>query len=632
MGNKVTDELVSTVRSIIGSDYSDMDVIRALHMANNDPTAAINILFDTPSFKSKAALRPQKNPELSSRNSIPEDRPVLANSKENSGGSGNSSSENEGKAGDCRNKTGNGHVEDAESSVGEIWWLVGRGEVAGMSTCKGMRVKPGDEVSFTFPAKMASSSPSPGKVFGRGRHAAAACSEIMRFSTRDSGEIGRIPNEWARCLLPLVRDKKVRVEGSFKYAPEVLNIMDTIHLSISVYINSSMFCKQHDTALKAASSSTEESVVHPLPTLFRLLGLTPFKKAELTPGDLCSRKRPLDSKGSSGLHASTLRLNKSKNPSKSENEVANEESISDADLDNIVGVGDNSELEEMEPPGTLQCELRPYQKQALYWMTRLEKGQCIDSAATTLHPCWEAYHLADKRGHIVYLNAFSGDATTEFPSTLQMARGGVRLIWHAHSMGLGKTIMTISLLLAHSERSGSSVGQLTSHSSVESSEVSSSVSDNLLNTQKRTAKVSGFDKLMKQKTTLMDGGSLIVCPMTLLGQWKAEIETHVQSGSLSLYVHYGQSRPKDAKILAQSDVVITTYGVLASEFSTENADDNGGLYSVRWFRVVLDEAHTIKSSKSQILMAAAALVADRRWCLTGTPIQVKFQWEVIETC
>lgn len=90
----------------------------------------------------------------------------------------------------------------------------------------------------------------------------------------------------------------------------------------------------------------------------------------------------------------------------------------------------------------------------------------------------------------------------------------------ADAMGLGKTIMTISLLLAHSERSGSSVGQLTSHSSVESSEVSSSVSDNLLNTQKRTAKVSGFDKLMKQKTTLMDGGSLIVCPMTLLGQWK----------------------------------------------------------------------------------------------------------------
>lgn len=37
---------------------------------------------------------------------------------------------------------------------------------------------------------------------------------------------------------------------------------------------------------------------------------------------------------------------------------------------------------------------------------------------------------------------------------------------------------------------------------------------------------------------------------------------------------------------------------------------------------MLDEAHTIKSPKSQISLAAAALTADRRWCLTGTPIQV----------
>ena len=50
---------------------------------------------------------------------------------------------------------------------------------------------------------------------------------------------------------------------------------------------------------------------------------------------------------------------------------------------------------------------------------------------------------------------------------------------------------------------------------------------------------------------------------------QAEIETHVRPGSLSLYVHYGQSRPKDVRTLAQSDVIITTYGVLASEFSAE---------------------------------------------------------------
>lgn len=106
----------------------------------------------------------------------------------------------------------------------------------------------------------------------------------------------------------------------------------------------------------------------------------------------------------------------------------------------------------MEAPSTLLCDLRPYQKQALNWMIQLERGHCMDEAAATMHPCWDGYRLVDKyarlqwhdlifynqhldlinfyllvcrRGLVIYLNAFSGDATTEFPSTLQMARGGV---------------------------------------------------------------------------------------------------------------------------------------------------------------------------------------------------------------
>lgn len=50
----------------------------------------------------------------------------------------------------------------------------------------------------------------------------------------------------------------------------------------------------------------------------------------------------------------------------------------------------------MEPPSTLQCDLRSYQKQALHWMVQLEKRLCLEGAETTLHPCWDAYRLADK--------------------------------------------------------------------------------------------------------------------------------------------------------------------------------------------------------------------------------------------
>lgn len=580
MGSKVTDHYVSTVRSIVGSEFTDMDIIRALHMAKNDVTAAINIIFDTPQrFKPTRPTNPQPVSVSPPKPTPSTPTPTVTVKLKRSGGEGKS---------------------DDNS---DDWWFVGCGEITGLSTCKGRTISSGETVVFRFPTKtLAASSP---KGFGR----AATCSEIVRFSTEQAGEIGRIPNEWARCLLPLVRDHKVRIEGQCKFSPKVLGIMDSIVLSVSVFINSSMFGKHHQVSLKDAANSSDESVFHPFPTLFRLLGLNPFKKAELTPGDFYSNKRPFSQRV-------TLPRAKSEHSSQNGHENGNEDSISEIDVENIVGVGSNSELEEMDPPSNLLRELRPYQKQALYWMIQMEKGQSMDETATTLHPCWEAYRLADKRELVIYLNAFSGEATIEFPSTLQMARGGIL----ADAMGLGKTIMTISLLIAHSGKGGSIGSQLITQSSSEGNEVSDTM-HTFSNIPKKATKFTGFDKLMKQKNELIGGGNLIICPMTLLGQWKAEIETHVHPGSLSLYVHHGQSRPKDAKSLAQSDVVITTYGILSSEFSSENAEDNGGLFSIRWFRVVLDEAHTIKSSKSQISIAAAALIADRRWCLTGTPIQ-----------
>ncbi|KAL6577425.1 DNA repair protein rad5a [Orobanche minor] len=627
MGNKATEEIISTVRSIVGDEFSDMDIIRALHMANNDPTAAINIIFDTPRSFRKPGFPKKSEPSNSNRNAEPPG--IACSDKQNGNQVENSVSELK-YSSMLNNSVPRNEVEGNDSTASEVaeemgseWWFVGNAEVVAISTCKGRILKTGDAVNFTFPVEKKSAAPSPGKLKGGRVRQVATSSEIARFSTNSCGEIGRIPNEWARCLSPLVRDKKVHLSGYCKSAPPVLGIMDTVVLDIRIYINSSMFQKSNQAPLKASNNLAEESIVQPLPTLFKLLGFVPFKKAEFTPGDLYIRKRPLNAEDNSVLPPSFLRINKIKSTLYGDGDnVENEESISDDDLDNIVGVTDNSELEEMEPPNTLLCELRPYQKQALNWMVHLERGHCVDEAATTLHPCWEAYRLADMsdasmlRGLVIYVNAFSGDATTEFPSTLQMARGGIL----ADSMGLGKTIMTISLLLTHSERGGSLSRSATSQSSNDNCEASFTL-DKSLKPPKKASKLAGFEKLMKQKGALVGGGNLIVCPMTLVGQWKTEIETHAQSGALSIYVHYGQSRSKDPKLFAQSDVVITTYGVLASEFSAENSEDNGGLFSVRWFRVVLDEAHTIKSSKSQISVAAAALAADCRWCLTGTPIQ-----------
>lgn len=599
-------EQVATVRAVLGDGTPEMDIIRALHMAGDDPTRAINILLDFPH-----GPPPPPPPSPSPSPSPPAGKPTKPHPE--------STPPTKTPA---RSKPAAAAAEKPRPSVapestnggggGEHWWLVGSVEMAGLSTCKGRRVASGDAVTFSFP-----NSPVAAAAGGKsrsGRPALVSCSsEIMRFSTPRHGEVGRIPNEWARCLLPLLKEGKIKIDGVCKSAPEVLSIMDTVLLSVSVYINSSMFHGQKQSTPKAARAATEDSTFHPLPALFKLTGLSPFKKAAFTPEDLYSRKRPLETKSSAPatkLTTEKLRLSSDGN----EDDHA-ERIVSDSELDDIIGISDSSALEERDPPDALQCDLRPYQKQAFYWMMQLEKGSSSQDAATTLHPCWEAYKLEDKRELVLYLNVFSGDATTEFPSTLQLARGGIL----ADAMGLGKTIMTIALLLADSSK-----GCITTQHSTHICEEASGLGELPVQPHDDVKKLAipfSFSKLRKPKTPLIAGGNLIVCPMTLLGQWKAEIEAHATPGSVSIYVHYGQNRPKEANLIGQSDIVLTTYGVLSSEFSNENSTESGGLYSIHWFRVVLDEAHMIKSPKSLISLAAAALTADRRWCLTGTPIQ-----------
>ncbi|XP_020243035.1 putative SWI/SNF-related matrix-associated actin-dependent regulator of chromatin subfamily A member 3-like 3 isoform X2 [Asparagus officinalis] len=154
----------------------------------------------------------------------------------------------------------------------------------------------------------------------------------------------------------------------------------------------------------------------------------------------------------------------------------------------------------------------------------------------------------------------------------------------ADAMGLGKTVMTISLIFANQR------GRSRNHNiEMENPE---------------------------EESNFVMGGTLIVCPMALCGQWKDELETHSRwPGSISVFIHYGCDKTNDPREIAIYDVVLTTYGVLQSSFKSNSNSKASIFHRVNWYRVVLDETHTIKSLKAQVAQSAFAPTAYCRWCL-----------------
>ncbi|MDH3683330.1 MAG: SNF2-related protein, partial [Acidimicrobiia bacterium] len=123
------------------------------------------------------------------------------------------------------------------------------------------------------------------------------------------------------------------------------------------------------------------------------------------------------------------------------------------------------------------------------------------------------------------------------------------------------------------------------------------------------------------------GPTLVVCPVSVLGNWQREIERFAPE--LSVQLHHGPERCRhDAKEFVDqatsSHVTLTTYGLLHR--------DRELLEAVRWGRVVLDEAQQIKNSATKGAQAARALVADRRVALTGTPVENRLAelWSIMQ--
>ncbi|KAK1422654.1 hypothetical protein QVD17_17940 [Tagetes erecta] len=200
----------------------------------------------------------------------------------------------------------------------------------------------------------------------------------------------------------------------------------------------------------------------------------------------------------------------------------------------------------------------------------------------------------------------------------------------ADDQGLGKTISAIALILKERSPRSSSLSAI----ETKDKEIETLYLDE-----------DGHTNSSVQTTSSLSAGTLVVCPTSVLRQWHEELQSKVISeANLSILVYYGANRTKDPFELAKYDVVITTYAIVSMEVPKRPLDEDDDeakikisptkkrkyppaestvcpLAKLRWFRVILDEAQSIKNYKTQAARACWGLRAKRRWCLSGTPIQ-----------
>uniref|UniRef100_A0A8C2KRX0 Helicase-like transcription factor n=1 Tax=Cyprinus carpio TaxID=7962 RepID=A0A8C2KRX0_CYPCA len=254
---------------------------------------------------------------------------------------------------------------------------------------------------------------------------------------------------------------------------------------------------------------------------------------------------------------------------------------------------------EMEPAEAVCTALLPHQKQALSWMTSRENSN-------DLPPFWE-----EKSG--LYFNVLTNFAVKERP---EKVLGGIL----ADDMGLGKTLTTIALIVSNFHN-GKPLP-------LEQSEGSSSTCK-MKSTSKgkkcKSIKLQSFflsEKLKKIflkhfiKTTT---NSNTHCSRSYFISIQDQCEQHIRTDvTLKVYLYYGAERKRSVKLLSEQDVVLTTYNVLSSDFGNKA---NSPLHKVNWLRVVLDEGHVVRNPNALQSKAVLELQSERRWILSGTPIQ-----------
>ncbi|BGP15266.1 DNA helicase rad5 [Rhodosporidiobolus nylandii] len=574
---------------------------------------------------------------------------------------------------------------------------------------------------------------------------------VVRFANPLGIDVGRIKSDDAVWLAKLLDLEVVSVEGTVAYVGEGFRSGDDISLLLRISLRRSAFINPN---LDSSPSSSSPSTSSPHPSaapptqpqakkgFFDSLAETSnekhlrerkralstlFDKADLQPvfdGDEGEGEGDGEGEGADGGEGGKgkakakvpgntqskrqmlSRLERSREGKGEGGDEEEEDEMSEIQLNLVYSKAtkNDANLPERDPPDSFALQLRPYQKQALSWLSSMETGEHNARKSLSLHPLWEKYRFpvapsaeAGARGgggqggkgggaqggkvgeeDGFYYNPYSGELSLIFPRASTKCRGGIL----ADEMGLGKTIMIASLLHTNTpwtvpsdpvplpplKPNGEPASPPSSSLDLPSAPaVKSLPTQSFLPSASTSSSATTYTPAKKPK--LPPGtprATLVVAPMTLVGQWCDELERSAKGKGgrgMKVLLHYGPGRLSGDGLVREIeaggvDVVVTSYGTLTSDFkqsglvsttasstSSEQKDEDKkakgkgkakdektkkagkgkggggkkklkGLFAVEWFRI----AHLIKSRTTLNAKASYALKGARRWALTGTPI------------
>lgn len=437
------------------------------------------------------------------------------------------------------------------------------------------------------------------------------CSHLVRLiDTSQDRELGRMPEDVARILYPLLDySEQVSLEPYLLINNgKRFSVGDNIYIRIDCYLTSQAFVRIEGGSILNKSFINDHGMdTRQLHRAGAIMALFDAINIQPVYGDTKNEMIPNyqeNTVSSSQFQDEALNINQLKSFYRITQSAAS--------LQN---------LPETTPDESLfKLQLRRYQKQSLSWMLKREykyshlseKAAEVSIDGNSMNPLWKKFRWPSnsKQGTpnheddcFFYANLYTGEFSIEKPVIKTIINGGIL----ADEMGLGKTISALALICTASYDEAHEK-KIESTKKPSMKEMSSQVDSSPLRHSQHKHDTYAY------RTTL------IVVPMSLLNQWQSEFEKANKDLKKRCEIYYGNNiKDLRAYVLGPNapSVIITTYGIIQSEYGRTSTS---GLFNVVFFRIILDEGHTIRNRSTRTSKAVIALRSSRKWILTGTPI------------